>query len=78
MNRLAPTRKQCDYVRSLQRQHHLPNALLDSHCVQRFGKPYARLDRTQVASLIDEMIAWSDLPAELKRAKGQVDLPGFG
>lgn len=72
------TPRQDEFVRSLQRQHHLPNALLDNHCVQRFGKPYGRIDRAQASALIDEMLSWEALPADLARAKGQSDLPGFG
>jgi hypothetical protein len=73
-----PTEAQDSYVRALRRRHALSNATLDAHCVQRFGRPYARLDRAQASALIEEMIQWVDLPAELMRAKGQTDLPGFG
>jgi len=75
---MDPTEKQDRFVRSLQRQHHLPNALLDNHCIARFRKPYGALNRQQVTALIDEMLSWENLPAALQRAKGQADLPGFG
>lgn len=78
MTGLPVTEKQVDYIRSLQRQHHLPKALLDNHCITRFKRPFAQIDRAQASVLIDEMIGWADLPADLMRAKGQADLPGFG
>jgi hypothetical protein len=72
-----PTTKQDDHVRALQRKLRLPNALLDNHCIARFGAAYAALDRRTVSELIDEMIGWESLPADLARAKGQADLPGI-
>lgn len=69
-----PTTPQLDLVRLLQRRLHLSAPLLDTHCGARFGVPFARLDRRQVSSLIDEMKVWQALPAELQRAQGQLDL----
>ena len=61
----------------MQRRLRLPDALLDNHCVQRFGAPFARLGRGDVSALIDELKAWVDVPADLRRAQGQRGLPGF-
>lgn len=73
-----PTTKQDDYVRGLQRKLRLPNALLDNHCIARFGACYAALDRASVSALIDEMTGWEAIPADLQRVNGQTDVPGFG
>jgi hypothetical protein len=78
MHGLPPTDAQTKYVRSIQKRLHLPDALLDNHCVTRFRLPFAQLDRSQVSALLDEMIAWEVLPADMARAMGQQDLPGFG
>lgn len=69
-----PTTPQIDYVRSLQKQLHLPDAILDNHCISTFGAEFAQLDRHAVSRLIDQMIQWEQLPADLMRAKGQRDL----
>jgi hypothetical protein len=74
----APTPDQLAYVAGLQKRLHLPDALLDNHAVATFGKPVRDLDRREVSRLLDEMTKWEALPADLMRAKGQVDLPGFG
>lgn len=76
-SRPAPTQPQIDYVRGLQRHLHLPDHLLDTHCVQRVGVPFAQLSRAQASSLIDELKDWVAIPAELQRAMGQRDLPGM-
>lgn len=78
MNGLGVTEAQVDYVRSIQRRLRLPNRLLDAHCEGRFGAAFAGLDRAQASALIDEMKGWEALPAGLRRAMGQRDLPGFG
>lgn len=78
MNGLWATQPQLDYVRNLQRRLHLTNALLDAHCVARFGAAFVALDRAQCSALIDEMKDWESLPVELQREAGQADLPGFG
>jgi hypothetical protein len=74
MDSQSPTAKQVDYVRGIQRKLHIPDRLLDDHCTTRFHAPFAELDRAQVSDLLDEMIQWETLPAELLRARGQLDL----
>jgi hypothetical protein len=74
----APTPDQLAYVAGLQKKLHLPAALLDRVCQDRFGRRFADLDRRQVSTLLDEMTTWEALPAELMRAKGQLDLFGAG
>lgn len=69
-----PTEPQITYVRSLQRRLHLPDPLLDDHCLRRFNARFAHLDRQQVSDLLDEMIGWETLPAAMQRALGQLDL----
>lgn len=78
MSPLLPTQPQVDYVRGLQRRLHLPDRMLDAHCVTRFGTPFAELDRGQVSLLIDELKDWVAIPADLQRVMGQRDLPGLG
>lgn len=75
---LPPTAPQVDYLRSLQRRLRLPDALLDSHCVATWGHGFAELDRAEASVLIDEMLGWRQIPAQLRREAGQRDLPGFG
>jgi hypothetical protein len=72
------TDAQISYVRGIQKRLHLPDTLLDKHCVTRFKAPFEQLDRGQVSELLNDMVAWQELPAEFQRAKGQQDLPGFG
>jgi hypothetical protein len=69
---------QLNYARDLARRLHLPERMLDDHCVQRFGKPLIALSITDGRDLLHEMLTWKDLPAQMQRAKGQQDLPGFG
>ena len=69
-----PSPEQIAYVRGLQKRLHLPNGILDKHCVARFCKPFDALDRRETSQLLDEMIGWKALPADLVRAKGQLDL----
>lgn len=76
-DRSTPSADQLSYVAGIQRRLHLPDALLDNHCVGRFGRPLAELTRREVSELLDEMTTWEQLPAALQRAKGQQDLPGF-
>lgn len=73
-----PTDAQTSYVRGIQKRLHLPDRMLDDHCVTRFRAPFAQLDRAQVSALLDEMLGWQALPADMARAMGQRDLPGFG
>ena len=72
-----PTPKQTDYVRGLQRKLRLPDRMLDDHCTRRFGVPFRDLDRAQVSALLDELIGWQAIPAELQVAQGQTRLPGL-
>ena len=72
-----PSDPQISYVRALQKKLHLPNALLDGHCVEKFRKPFAQLDRRETSLLLEEMISWEQLPVDLMRAKGQMDLFGM-
>lgn len=71
------TTPQTEYVRALQRRLRLPDRMLDDWCVQRFGVPFAGIDRRQASALIDELKEWQALPAELMRAQGQLDLMGM-
>lgn len=75
---LPATPAQTDYVRGLQRGLHLPHRMLDGHCIARFGRPLAGLDRAEVSALIDELKGWQAIPAQLQREMGQRDLPGCG
>lgn len=72
-----PSEAQLNYIKALQRRLHLPDRMLSDHCVTRFGKTFDRLNRTQTSLLLDEMISWEQLPADMQRAKGQQDLPGM-
>lgn len=78
MHGLPVTQPQIDYVNILCRKHKLTLSLLDAFCVQEFGAHWRELDRAQASQLIDRMKAWETLPADLQRAMGQRDLPGFG
>ena len=72
-----PSPEQIEYVRGLQKRLHLPNAILDNHCVAKFRNPFAQLDRRETSQLLEQMISWEQLPADLMRAKGQIDLFGM-
>ena len=78
MHGLPPTDNQIAYVRGIQRRLHLPDRMFDDHCVARFRLPFAAMDRAQVSLLLDEMIGWEAVPADMARAMGQRDLPGLG
>lgn len=69
---------QLDYARGIAKRLHLPERMLDDHCVRRFGRDLELLSITDGRQLIDEMLSWEQLPVEFARAKGQRDLPGFG
>lgn len=71
---LPPTEKQVDYIRALQRRLHLPDRMLNDHCVKKYRKPFARLNRSEASALIDDLAAWNELPADMQRAMGQMDL----
>jgi hypothetical protein len=72
----APSPDQLAYVAGLQKKLHLPDVLLGRVCQDRFGRRFPELDRRQVSKLLDELVTWEQLPAELMRAKGQLDLFG--
>ena len=74
----SSSKLQIEFVRELQQQLHLKNDALDVHCRRRFGRPFAGIDMRQCSALIDELKGWKAIPAELQRAMGQTDLPGFG
>lgn len=69
-----PSALQAEYVRGLQRRLKLSHALLDSHCVAKFGCHFRELDKRQCSALIDEMVKWKAIPVELQREAGQIDL----
>lgn len=69
---------QLTYVRNLARKLSLPERMVSDHCVARFGVELRQLSKSDASKLLDEMLSWQDVPAELKRAQGQADLPGFG
>jgi len=69
---------QLQFVGVLQRKHRLSDAALDTYCRETFGgRPLAELSRREVSQLLDAMVAWEQVPAELQRALGQQDLPGL-
>jgi hypothetical protein len=70
----AITADQVDYVRGIQRRLKLPDRLMDDHCVKRFGKPLRELTKREGSALLEEIIPWQQLPAEMQRAMGQLDL----
>ena len=69
---------QVDFARVIAKRLHLPERMLDDHCVKRFGLYFQALSVRQGSELIEEMLSWEQLPADFQRAKGQADLPGFG
>ena len=71
---IPPTLRQQEYVAALQRKLHLTDAALDNHCRDTFGAPYQELDRGQVTQLLNQMVTWERVPADLQRAMGQLDL----
>lgn len=73
----APTTKQIDFVFALQKRHHLTDDQLNQPCDIRFGRIFNMVDRGQMSTLIDEMLAWQTAPADLQRLAGQIDLPGM-
>lgn len=68
------TGPQREYVEGIAKRLRLPLRTLDDHCVRRFGRPLADLTKREASALLDEMIDWKALPAELQRAMGQLDL----
>lgn len=70
----TPTDAQDEYVRALQKRLRLPNGVLDTHCLATFGAAYAALTRRDVTVLIDQLLGWKSIPADLQRSMGQQDL----
>lgn len=71
---VAPTPPQLEYIESIRKRLHLPVHMLDGHCVQRFGKPFSRLTKSDASALLDEMIEWQELPRDMQIAMGQREL----
>lgn len=71
---VPPTEPQTDYIAALVKGLHIPKRMLDDHCVREFGRPFAEIDRRQASWLIDQLLAWQENDAELRRAMGQLDL----
>lgn len=69
-----PTPEQTAYVRTLQKQLRLTTPLMDAQCQQMFSRPYAEVTKWQCSALIDELIGWKAIPADLERLRGQMDL----
>jgi hypothetical protein len=74
--KVTATEPQVAYVRALQRKLSLPDALLDRLCYDTYGRAFASLDVRLCSALINQMKEWEQLPADLMRAKGQMDLFG--
>ena len=77
MNRPWPgpmTEPQRNLIDQLSRQLHLPQDIRDQYCRQQFGCEYRDLTIRQASQLIERMRAWQQLPAEVQRLKGQLDL----
>lgn len=72
----GPTDRQVGFVRVLQRKLHLPDTLLDNHTIATYGAPFAAITVAQCSELIDTLLAWEQVPAELQRLTGQLDLFG--
>jgi len=76
------TDAQNDFIEGLRKQLHISRALLSSHTQRAYGHPVEALTKRDASLLIDEMLSWREggkgLPADLQRAAGQADLPGFG
>lgn len=73
-----PSPDQRAYVADIQRTLGIPDGILDRICCDRFGTPFAAIDKRSCSRLLKEMIGWKEAPAEYRRAMGQIDLPGFG
>lgn len=68
------TAKQHNLIRIKQRELSLPDDILDAYCRQQFNAGFEAIDIRQASELIERMLAWKTLPAELMRLKGQLDL----
>ena len=73
---IPPSHKQLALVRELRQKLGLGQEALNELSRKQFGQPYLNLDRKQVSALIDQMLKWEKLPADLQRAQGQLDLLG--
>lgn len=77
MTDLSPSDAQLAYVTALKEQLRLTTPLLDRHCCDTFGRPFAKLDRRQMSKLIDELKDWKAVPAHLQKLAGQQELVGL-
>jgi hypothetical protein len=68
------TEPQRNLVDLLSRQLHLPPDIRDAYCRQQFDRPFDQIDVRQASDLIGRMKAWQQLPPEIARLKGQLDL----
>ena len=69
-----PTPEQTDYIAALRKRLHLTSPLLDAQCDRMFHKPFAELTKRECSRLIEELLTWTAMPAELERMRGQQDL----
>lgn len=53
---IAPSPDQRAYVEDLQRKLRIPDPILDRICCDRFGTPFATIDRRSCSRLLNEMI----------------------
>lgn len=72
----GPTFKQLDCVATLKKRHRITDAGLDAYCLDRHDVPFPDLNKWQVSALIEDMKAWDQPPAIIRRAMGQLDLFG--
>lgn len=75
---LSITDAQFAYIHDLAERLHLSPKLIDTYASTRFGTPVKKLSRAEASALLEEMIAWKEIPAQLQRSMGQRDLPGMG
>jgi hypothetical protein len=76
--RQLPTDRQVAYRDDLARRLSIAPAQLEAFCRARYHVPLAELSRADCSLLIAQLEAWADDPADLYRARGQIDLPGMG
>jgi hypothetical protein len=72
------TEKQRASIDGLARRLHLPPRMLAGWVRATYQTELDGLSITALASVIDRLAGWEDVPAEIYRANGQVDLPGMG
>lgn len=75
---LPITPRQRDYITDLARTLHLPARMLDGWLRGRYDVGLDGLDRQQASAVIQTFQGWQELPSEMKKAMGQVALPGMG